>query len=167
MDVQDEPSTGLDSSTTYCIIKYLRDLTHTQQSTTLISLLQPDPETFALFDDVLVLAEGRLMAATVPATSPEQCNKMPHWTAFLINFRLLYTSHLHVVTAQGQHCPTNLALWMTQICAAGHVIYHGPVAEAAGYFGELSFACPERKGIADFLQEVTSEKVRPAFAPSW
>ena len=51
---------------------------------------------------------------------------------------------------------------MTKILAAGHVIYHGPVAEAAGYFGELSFACPKRKGIADFLQEVTSKKVRLA-----
>ena len=90
MDVQDEPSTGLDSSTTYCIIKYLRDLTHTQQSTTLISLLQPDPETFALFDDVLVLAEGRLLAVTAPSKSPEQSNKMSHWTAFLPQLRLLY-----------------------------------------------------------------------------
>ena len=42
---------------------------------------------------------------------------------------------------------------------AGQVIYHGPVEEAAGYFEALGFRCPERKGVADFLQEVTSEKV--------
>jgi hypothetical protein len=26
------------------------------------------------------------------------------------------------------------------------------------FFNQLGFACPERKGIADFLQEVTSRK---------
>ena len=46
---------------------------------------------------------------------------------------------------------------------AGHVIFHGPVEEAAGYFEGLGFRCPERKGVADFLQEVTSKKVHSTF----
>lgn len=41
----------------------------------------------------------------------------------------------------------------------GHIIYHGPVQDAAAYFETLGFRCPERKGVADFLQEVTSSKV--------
>ena len=57
-ELQDEISTGLDSSTTYQIVKYLRDLAHTQQNTMLISLLQPAPESYELFDDVLLVAEG-------------------------------------------------------------------------------------------------------------
>lgn len=56
--LQDEISTGLDSSTTFQIVKYLRDVAHTQQSTMLISLLQPAPESYNLFDDVLLIAEG-------------------------------------------------------------------------------------------------------------
>ena len=56
--LMDEISTGLDSSTTYSIIKYLRDATHALQYTTLIALLQPAPETFELFDDVLLIADG-------------------------------------------------------------------------------------------------------------
>ena len=56
--MQDEISTGLDSSTTFQIVKYLRDLAHTQQNTMLISLLQPAPESYNLFDDVLLIAEG-------------------------------------------------------------------------------------------------------------
>lgn len=56
--LQDEISTGLDSSTTYQIVKYLRDLTHLQKNTTLISLLQPAPESYELFDDVLLISEG-------------------------------------------------------------------------------------------------------------
>ena len=54
----DEISTGLDSSTTYQIIKYLRDTTHYLQYTTLIALLQPAPETYDLFDDVLRISGG-------------------------------------------------------------------------------------------------------------
>ena len=58
LTVQDEISTGLDSSTTFQIVKYLGDLTHTQKSTALISLLQPAPESYNLFDDVMLIAEG-------------------------------------------------------------------------------------------------------------
>lgn len=59
----DEISTGLDSSTTYAIVKFLRDQTHALNYTTMISLLQPAPESFELFDDVLLLAEGILLPA--------------------------------------------------------------------------------------------------------
>lgn len=55
----DEISTGLDSSTTYSIVKFLRDQAHALNYTTLISLLQPAPESYDLFDDVLLLSEGR------------------------------------------------------------------------------------------------------------
>lgn len=56
----DEISTGLDSSTTYAIVKFLRDQTHALNYTTMISLLQPAPESYDLFDDILLLAEGML-----------------------------------------------------------------------------------------------------------
>ncbi len=54
----DEISTGLDSSTTFAIIKYLRDATHNLRYTTAIALLQPAPETYDLFDDIILIAEG-------------------------------------------------------------------------------------------------------------
>lgn len=54
----DEISTGLDSSTTFAIIKYLRDITHNLKYTTCIALLQPAPETYDLFDDIMLVAEG-------------------------------------------------------------------------------------------------------------
>ena len=54
----DEISNGLDTGTTTQIVKWLRDMCHTQQDTMLIALLQPAPEVWALFDDVLLLAEG-------------------------------------------------------------------------------------------------------------
>ncbi|XP_052209796.1 ABC transporter G family member 32-like isoform X2 [Diospyros lotus] len=57
----DEISTGLDSSTTHQIIKYLRYATHALDGTTVVSLLQPDPETYELFDDIILLSEGQIV----------------------------------------------------------------------------------------------------------
>ncbi|ONM29556.1 glossy13 [Zea mays] len=89
----DEISTGLDSATTYQIIKYLRNSTHALDGTTIISLLQPAPETYELFDDVILIAEGQ-------------------------------------------------------------IVYQGPREYAVDFFGAMGFRCPERKNVADFLQEV-------------
>ncbi|KAL3696501.1 hypothetical protein R1sor_010577 [Riccia sorocarpa] len=93
----DEISTGLDSSTTFQIVKCLRNFSHLLQGTILMALLQPAPETFNLFDDVVLLAEG-------------------------------------------------------------YIVYHGPRENVVDYFEELGFKLPPRKGVADFLQEVTSRK---------
>ncbi|KAL1810495.1 hypothetical protein ACET3Z_027485 [Daucus carota] len=93
----DEISTGLDSSTTYQIVKALRHSVHILQGTAFISLLQPAPETFELFDDIFLLSDG-------------------------------------------------------------HVVYQGPREHVVEFFESMGFKCPPRKGVADFLQEVTSKK---------
>jgi hypothetical protein len=93
----DEISNGLDSSTTFQIIKCFQQLAKINECTMLISLLQPTPEVFDLFDDLILMAEGK-------------------------------------------------------------IIYHGPRNEAHNFFEGCGFRCPERKGMADFLQEVLSRK---------
>ncbi|XP_020252372.1 ABC transporter G family member 31 isoform X3 [Asparagus officinalis] len=93
----DEISTGLDSSTTYQIVKCMQNFVHQMEATVLISLLQPAPETFDLFDDILLLSDG-------------------------------------------------------------HIIYQGPRIHVVEFFESLGFSLPPRKGVADFLQEVTSKK---------
>lgn len=90
----DEISTGLDSSTTHQIIKYLRHSTCALDGTTVISLLQPAPETYELFDDIILLSEGQ-------------------------------------------------------------IVYQGPRHAALNFFAFMGFNCPERKNVADFLQEVS------------
>ncbi|KAL3633433.1 transcription factor [Castilleja foliolosa] len=93
----DEISTGLDSSTTYQIVNMLRQQVHIMKGTTFISLLQPAPETYDLFDDIILLADGQ-------------------------------------------------------------IVYQGPRENVLDFFESMGFKCPERKGVADFLQEVTSKK---------
>ncbi|PKU84878.1 Pleiotropic drug resistance protein 3 [Dendrobium catenatum] len=93
----DEISNGLDSSTTFQIISCIQQLVHIMEATSLISLLQPAPETFNLFDDIILMSEGK-------------------------------------------------------------IIYHGPRDRVLHFFQDCGFICPKRKGIADFLQEVISEK---------
>ncbi|KAI4379902.1 hypothetical protein MLD38_006141 [Melastoma candidum] len=93
----DEISTGLDSSTTYQIVNSLRQSIHILKGTALISLLQPAPETYELFDDIILLSDG-------------------------------------------------------------YIVYQGPRENVLEFFEAMGFKCPERKGVADFLQEVTSRK---------
>ncbi|KAL3834929.1 hypothetical protein ACJIZ3_009665 [Penstemon smallii] len=57
----DEISTGLDSSTTFQIVKCLQQIVHFTEATIFMSLLQPAPETFDLFDDIILLSEGQIV----------------------------------------------------------------------------------------------------------
>jgi len=57
----DEISTGLDSSTTYQIVNSLRQTIHILGGTVVISLLQPAPETYNLFDDIILLSDGHIV----------------------------------------------------------------------------------------------------------
>ncbi|XP_006652070.1 ABC transporter G family member 34-like [Oryza brachyantha] len=93
----DEISTGLDSSTTFQIVKSIRQSIHILGGTAVISLLQPAPETYDLFDDIILLSDG-------------------------------------------------------------HIVYQGPRESVLDFFDSMGFKCPDRKGVADFLQEVTSRK---------
>ncbi|GJN14014.1 hypothetical protein PR202_gb00785 [Eleusine coracana subsp. coracana] len=93
----DEISTGLDSSTTFQIVSCLQQLAHMSDSTILVSLLQPAPETYELFDDIILMAEGK-------------------------------------------------------------ILFHGLKNFILNFFESCGFKCPERKGAADFLQEVLSKK---------
>jgi hypothetical protein len=54
-------SNGLDSATTLDIVRTVRDVCHTLHTTSVLSLLQPPPEVFALFDTVVLLSEGRAL----------------------------------------------------------------------------------------------------------
>ncbi|KAK8994791.1 hypothetical protein V6N11_045862 [Hibiscus sabdariffa] len=93
----DKILTGLDSSTAYQIVKCLQQIVHLTEATIFMSLLQPAPETFDLFDDIILLSEGQ-------------------------------------------------------------IVYQGPREHIVEFFETCGFKCPERKGLADFLQEVTSKK---------
>lgn len=95
--LMDEISTGLDSSTTFQIVNYMRQMVHIMHVSMIVSLLQPAPETFDLFDDIILLSEGQ-------------------------------------------------------------IVYQGPREHVLEFFETVGFKCPERKGVADFLQEVTSKK---------
>ncbi|MBA0605079.1 hypothetical protein Godav_017691, partial [Gossypium davidsonii] len=66
-------------------------------ATILISLLQPTPETFDLFDDIILMDEGK-------------------------------------------------------------IVYNGPKSDVQEFFEYCGFKCPPRKGLADFLLEVLSQK---------
>jgi len=59
--LMDAISNGLDSATTYDILRAARDICHIVKATMCISLLQPPPEVFNLFDDIILMAEGEVI----------------------------------------------------------------------------------------------------------
>ena len=66
----DEISTGLDSAVTFDICKRLRERASQQGLTVVTSLLQPTPETFGLFDDVILIREGAVVYHGARAALP-------------------------------------------------------------------------------------------------
>lgn len=57
----DEITTGLDSKTAFEIVQALAHFTRATNNTTILALLQPAPEIFQAFDDVVLLDAGRLV----------------------------------------------------------------------------------------------------------
>mmetsp|Transcript_7924 Transcript_7924/g.14521 ORF Transcript_7924/g.14521 Transcript_7924/m.14521 type:complete len:1594 (+) Transcript_7924:169-4950(+) len=57
----DEISTGLDAAATFDITKTIKNICSVFNVTGIVSLLQPPPETFEIFDNVILLAEGRVV----------------------------------------------------------------------------------------------------------
>jgi energy-coupling factor transporter ATP-binding protein EcfA2 len=57
----DEISTGLDASVTYDICASIRAWAHEMRGTVIIALLQPTPEVYNLFDDILLMREGSVV----------------------------------------------------------------------------------------------------------
>ena len=50
-----------DAATLFSMVRWLRVMCHQLRQTTLVSLLQPPPETYALFDDVMLMTEGTVV----------------------------------------------------------------------------------------------------------
>lgn len=61
VDCLDEISTGLDAATTFDICKIMGQVTRLRRTVRLVSLLQPSPETVALFDEIILLDKGRIL----------------------------------------------------------------------------------------------------------
>jgi ABC-type multidrug transport system ATPase subunit len=63
VECYDEVSTGLDAATTFDICKLIRAGVKLRTNVVLVSLLQPPPETVALFDGVIFVDNGRVLYA--------------------------------------------------------------------------------------------------------
>ena len=59
----DEISTGLDAAVTYDIVHSIVAFAKAAMTTRIVSLLQPGPETFTLFDELILLCEGHVIYA--------------------------------------------------------------------------------------------------------
>lgn len=54
-------SNGLDTATTLDIVKALQVINRTLSVTSVVSLLQPPPDVYRLFDEIILLSEGHIV----------------------------------------------------------------------------------------------------------
>ncbi|KAM9966535.1 hypothetical protein ACTFIR_006755 [Dictyostelium discoideum] len=59
--LMDEPSTGLDSTTTLELMKHFRELSNVNQVSSLVALLQPGVEVTKLFDFLMIMNAGHMV----------------------------------------------------------------------------------------------------------
>ncbi len=52
---------------------------------------------------------------------------------------------------------SSAAFEAVKVANAGNIVFHGPREDVVEFFESCGFCCPERKGVPDFLQEVTSK----------
>ena len=69
----DEISTGLDSATITDAMQVFRLAVDNYKSTAIVSLLQPPPEVYELFDNIMLMREGRIVYHGAWATGCCQC----------------------------------------------------------------------------------------------
>uniref|UniRef100_A0A0D9V1K1 ABC transporter domain-containing protein n=1 Tax=Leersia perrieri TaxID=77586 RepID=A0A0D9V1K1_9ORYZ len=76
----DEISTGLDSSTAFQIVNFLRQSVHILGETAVISLLQPSHEMYDLFDDVILLSEGHVVYQGPKENVTSRKDQQKYWS---------------------------------------------------------------------------------------
>ena len=156
----DEISSGLDSSTTFQIVKAMGDLTHLSRATILMSLLQPAPEARCLLKRSMhchacnTQCRSCFLPHHAPATSSAS-----HQHAWHRACRGLFHCRALPPRQTGGPCLQVYNLFDDiMLLSDGIIAYHGPREGVVPFFSGLGFRCPTRKGVPDFLQEVTSRK---------
>ena len=72
----DEPTSGLDSLTAYVIVWYMKKLAQNHNKTVAMTIHQPSSEIFSLFDDLILMVEGRLVYQGLASESVEYFSQM-------------------------------------------------------------------------------------------
>jgi ABC-type multidrug transport system ATPase subunit len=121
----DEISTGLDSAATLDISKAIRALCRVFDLTVVVSLLQPPPETYEVFDDVL------LMVGCVRARGADATRRAP--ATFCASRVCSIAAPVALTPARADHS------------------YHGPRRDILPFFASLGLARPVEVDVADFL----------------
>ena len=84
----DEISTGLDTASTVDILRIISYVSRLLSRISVVSLLQPSPETVAMFDEIILLSDGGNVIYTGP--TEVSCSSTPS------NFILVQCTNLHI-----------------------------------------------------------------------
>jgi len=108
----------------------VQEVVKTYRQTVVMSLLQPPPEIFNLFDDLILMSQGygggRRGTDYVTASGLAR----PGWVSIIMSSSLV---------------------------ECRRVVFHGPIGKALSVIESLGFECPARKEVPSFLLEVLTE----------
>ena len=82
----DEPTNGQDTRTAYSLCQALQNVAHIGGQTVIATIHQPSVDAWALFDNLVLLAAGRVV----------YCGRADHFQAYLMRFHFHVPSTIHI-----------------------------------------------------------------------
>uniref|UniRef100_A0A182XDB9 ABC transporter domain-containing protein n=2 Tax=gambiae species complex TaxID=44542 RepID=A0A182XDB9_ANOQN len=190
----DEPTTGLDSSSSLYTIKLLQGLAR-EGRTIVCTIHQPSATVYEMFDHVYVLAEGHCVYQgsalnTVPYLRsvglhcPAYHNAADYCNGLDSSSSLYTIKLLQGLAREGRtivctiHQPSATVYEMfdhVYVLAEGHCVYQGSALNTVPYLRSVGLHCPAYHNAADYLLEVTNKEygnftkalAKAATDPSW
>ncbi len=147
-----------DSATLFSIVSFLKQACYSFRHTTVISLLQPPPEVFNLFDDLILMSEGWVLHWWSCILSHDNQQAAGIFTSFcdcpvVFVVHSQYARYQILVTSCPAMCQHLRQCLCILVCRS--IVYHGPVNAVQEFFENQGFMLPERMDLPSWLQEVT------------
>ena len=122
----DEITTGLDSATSFDILNALKSWTRVMNGSTMIALLQPTPECFALFDNLILMRQGAVVydgpitdvaqyMHDIGVPVPDDQDLADYLSDFLTDPRMVYYRTIYRAARKAHRVPAQVSRTVTNI----------------------------------------------------
>ena len=120
----DEITTGLDSATSFDILNALKSWTRVMHGSTMIALLQPTPECFQLFDNLILLRQGAVVydgpisdvaqyMHDIGVPVPDDQDLADYLSDFLTDPRMVYYRTIYRAARKAHRVPAQVSATIT------------------------------------------------------
>ena len=139
-----EPTSGLDSSGAFSLLETVRELAHGQGRTVVASIHQPSSQMYHMFDDLMLLAKGKV-ALPSPSSPPPPTPSPKSSSSHIPIYYSAFFFSPPPPPPSSSHDPTSLR-------CAFQVAYYGPASKAMAYFSRSGLHCTLHYNPADYMR---------------